>query len=82
MRLKLESMQNDQRRGLKLIVPGSPSSSHNHSNFLPDAGKLIHTRPPISAPHRLETGFSEGDEISSFYDPMVSRLNHWTMSRC
>jgi len=40
-------------------------------NFLPDAGRLLHTRPPIYASHRLETGFQEGDEISSYYDPMV-----------
>ncbi|ORX41002.1 putative Methylcrotonoyl-coenzyme A carboxylase 1 [Kockovaella imperatae] len=44
------------------------------ANFLPDAGRLIHTRPPINAPHRLETGFAEGDEVSSFYDPMIAKL--------
>lgn len=44
------------------------------ANFLPDAGRLIHTRPPISAPHRLETGFQEGDEVSSYYDPMIAKL--------
>ncbi|WWD20725.1 acetyl-CoA carboxylase, biotin carboxylase subunit [Kwoniella shandongensis] len=44
------------------------------SNFLPDAGRLLHTRPPIDTPHRLETGFHEGDEISSYYDPMISKL--------
>jgi 3-methylcrotonyl-CoA carboxylase alpha subunit len=43
-------------------------------NFLPDAGRLIHTRAPIDIPHRLETGFWEGDEISSYYDPMVSPI--------
>ncbi|WVO17309.1 hypothetical protein L204_105001 [Cryptococcus depauperatus] len=44
------------------------------SNFLPDAGKLLHTRAPINTPHRLETGFQEGDEISSHYDPMIAKL--------
>ncbi|WVR08528.1 acetyl-CoA carboxylase, biotin carboxylase subunit [Kwoniella sp. DSM 27419] len=44
------------------------------SNFLPDAGRLVHTRAPVNAPHRLETGFYEGDEISSYYDPMISKL--------
>jgi len=43
-------------------------------NFLPDAGRLIHTRAPVDIPHRLETGFWEGDEISSYYDPMVCPL--------
>lgn len=45
----------------------------NFRNFLPDAGRLIHTRAPVNSPHRLETGFVEGDEVSSYYDPMVSR---------
>ncbi|WWC72587.1 acetyl-CoA carboxylase, biotin carboxylase subunit [Kwoniella pini CBS 10737] len=44
------------------------------SNFLPDAGKLLHTKAPVNVPHRLETGFWEGDEISSYYDPMISKL--------
>ncbi|KAK6906597.1 acetyl-CoA carboxylase, biotin carboxylase subunit [Kwoniella mangroviensis CBS 8507] len=44
------------------------------SNFLPDAGRLLHTKAPVNVPHRLETGFWEGDEISSYYDPMISKL--------
>ncbi|OCF33639.1 acetyl-CoA carboxylase, biotin carboxylase subunit [Kwoniella heveanensis CBS 569] len=44
------------------------------ANFLPDAGRLLHTKAPVNAPHRLETGFFEGDEISSYYDPMISKL--------
>ncbi|WWC92311.1 acetyl-CoA carboxylase, biotin carboxylase subunit [Kwoniella dendrophila CBS 6074] len=44
------------------------------SNFLPDAGKLLHTKAPVNVPHRLETGFWEGDEISSYYDPMIAKL--------
>ncbi|RSH86931.1 hypothetical protein EHS25_003418 [Saitozyma podzolica] len=44
------------------------------ANFLPDAGKLLHTRAPTSAPHRLETGFQEGDDVSSYYDPMIAKL--------
>lgn len=39
---------------------------------MPDAGRLLHIAAPTDAPHRLETGFVEGDEISSYYDPMVS----------
>ncbi|ODO10666.1 hypothetical protein I350_01263 [Cryptococcus amylolentus CBS 6273] len=44
------------------------------SNFLPDAGRLLHARAPINTPHRLETGFTEGDDISSHYDPMIAKL--------
>ena len=42
------------------------------ANFLPDAGRLLHIRAPVDAPNRLETGFQEGDDVSSYYDPMVS----------
>lgn len=44
------------------------------ANFLPDTGRLIHTLAPRSAPHRLDTGFREGDTVSSHYDPMIAKL--------
>ncbi|BEJ15392.1 hypothetical protein CspHIS471_0411590 [Cutaneotrichosporon sp. HIS471] len=44
------------------------------ANFLPDAGRLIHTAAPRDAPHRLDTGFREGDDVSSYYDPMIAKL--------
>eukprot|EP00842_Homolaphlyctis_polyrhiza_P005907 jgi/Hompol1/6317/HPOL_001076-RA len=43
--------------------------------FLPDAGRLIHMRIPDASPSvRIETGVSEGDEVSVNYDPMISKL--------
>lgn len=44
------------------------------ANFLPDAGRLLHTAAPKDAPHRLDTGFREGDDVSSYYDPMIAKL--------
>jgi 3-methylcrotonyl-CoA carboxylase alpha subunit len=42
---------------------------------MPDSGKLIHVRlPPQSTDVRVDAGFVQGDEISSFYDPMISKL--------
>ncbi|KAG9290571.1 hypothetical protein G9A89_020941 [Geosiphon pyriformis] len=45
------------------------------NDFLPDTGLLYHIRtPPTSSNVRLETGFEQGDQISIYYDPMISKL--------
>ena len=44
-------------------------------DFLPAIGTLRHLRfPPASAEVRIETGVREGDSISPFYDPMISKI--------
>ena len=49
------------------MIPGS--------NFTPDSGRLIHLRTPTSTDNvRVDAGFIAGDEISSYYDPMISKL--------
>ena len=42
------------------------------SGFLPSTGRLEHLILPGDA--RIETGVSEGDEVSPFYDPMIAKL--------
>ncbi|KAJ9611478.1 hypothetical protein H2200_004662 [Cladophialophora chaetospira] len=43
--------------------------------FIPDSGKLLHVRlPKESADVRIDSGFVQGDEVSSHYDPMISKL--------
>ncbi|KAI9694377.1 MAG: hypothetical protein M1820_008977 [Bogoriella megaspora] len=43
--------------------------------FIPSTGILTHIRtPPITPTVRLDAGFIQGDEISSHYDPMISKL--------
>ena len=43
--------------------------------FIPDSGRLLHVKlPEASADVRIDTGFVQGDEISSNYDPMISKL--------
>ncbi|GAA5856201.1 hypothetical protein JCM8547_000816 [Rhodosporidiobolus lusitaniae] len=45
------------------------------NNFLPDAGLLLHHRPPASSDTvRVETGFEAGDDVSVNYDPLISKL--------
>ncbi|KAL1958688.1 hypothetical protein VTO42DRAFT_4031 [Malbranchea cinnamomea] len=43
--------------------------------FVPDSGKLIHVRTPRATENvRIDAGFVAGDEVSSHYDPMISKL--------
>lgn len=42
------------------------------NDFQPSPGKVIELRWPQSA--RIETGIDTGDEVTSFYDPMVAKL--------
>jgi len=43
--------------------------------FIPDSGKLLHVRlPPATEDVRIDTGFVEGDTVSSHYDPMIAKL--------
>ncbi|KAL1934018.1 hypothetical protein VTP01DRAFT_6200 [Rhizomucor pusillus] len=50
--------------------------AENPSNhFLPDTGPLYSVRtPPNSEDIRVETGFTQGDQISVHYDPMIAKL--------
>jgi 3-methylcrotonyl-CoA carboxylase alpha subunit len=40
--------------------------------FLPSVGRLDHLVLPDDV--RIETGVQEGDEVSSFYDPMIAKI--------
>lgn len=43
--------------------------------FIPDSGKLLHVRLPVASEDiRIDTGFVEGDTVSSHYDPMIAKL--------
>ena len=43
--------------------------------FIPDSGRLLHVRTPTeSADVRIDSGFVQGDEVSSHYDPMIAKL--------
>lgn len=53
------------------------------NNFLPRSGKIHVLREPIKKEGlvRIDTGVREGDEISIFYDPMISKLIVWGKDR-
>lgn len=60
---------------IKLTTPS------NSSNFLPATGKLQYLSPPTGKNVRVDTGVVQGDEVSIFYDPMISKLIAWGPER-
>ncbi|NJR20122.1 MAG: hypothetical protein HC777_00505 [Hyphomonadaceae bacterium] len=57
-----------------------------YRNFLPSIGRLKRYRPPVEGYFgghqvRNDAGVREGDEISIYYDPMISKLVTWAPTR-
>ncbi|MBP6877254.1 MAG: acetyl/propionyl/methylcrotonyl-CoA carboxylase subunit alpha [Phenylobacterium sp.] len=57
-----------------------------YRGFLPSIGRLVRYSPPQegeagAAKVRNDAGVREGDEISMFYDPMISKLSTWGPDR-
>ena len=53
-----------------------------HNDFLPTAGTLVGLAlPETDTTVRIDTGVIEGDEVSPFYDPMISKLVVWAETR-
>lgn len=51
------------------------------NNFLPSIGKLTKLRSPQGFGVREDRGVDEGNEISVYYDPMISKLIAWSDTR-
>ena len=57
-----------------------------YRGFLPSIGRLVRYYPPEEGAKgdiivRNDAGVREGDEISMFYDPMISKLSTWAPQR-
>jgi propionyl-CoA carboxylase alpha chain len=57
-----------------------------YRGFLPSIGRLVRYNPPQEGRIgeivvRNDAGVREGDEISMFYDPMISKLSTWAPDR-
>jgi len=57
-----------------------------YRGFLPSIGRLVRYSPPAEGATggtvvRNDAGVREGDEISMFYDPMISKLSTWAKTR-
>ena len=52
------------------------------NDFLPASGTLALYREPLPCPdQRIDSGVSEGDSVSPFYDPMLAKLIAWGETR-
>jgi 3-methylcrotonyl-CoA carboxylase alpha subunit len=51
-------------------------------DYLPSVGHISHLRwAPASAGLRQDTGVEQGDEVSTYYDPMLGKIIAWGESR-
>jgi acetyl-CoA carboxylase biotin carboxylase subunit len=51
------------------------------NNFLPSPGQITFLRVPAGPGIRDDGGVAEGDEVSIYYDPMISKLAAWGRTR-
>ena len=56
-------------------------SEDSLNNFLPHTGRISYLRPPDGIGIREDSGVREGDTISIYYDPMISKLIAWGEDR-
>lgn len=52
-----------------------------YNRGLPSTGELLGLRWPEGPGRRFEVGFEAGDEITSFYDPMIAKVIVWDEDR-
>jgi acetyl-CoA carboxylase, biotin carboxylase subunit len=51
------------------------------NSFFPSPGRITHLRVPAGPGIRDDSGVTEGDEVSIYYDPMISKLAAWGRTR-
>ncbi|WP_018151761.1 acetyl/propionyl/methylcrotonyl-CoA carboxylase subunit alpha [Leeia oryzae] len=52
------------------------------AGFLPSTGRLHHLHKPAKHPYiRVDTGVTQGDVITPYYDPMIAKLIVWGQDR-
>ena len=51
------------------------------NNFFPSPGRISFLRVPTGPGIRDDSGVTEGDEVSIFYDPLISKLASWGLTR-
>lgn len=53
----------------------------SESNFMPSTGKITYMKNILSNGMREDTGIEQGNEISVYYDPMISKLVSYGSTR-
>jgi acetyl-CoA carboxylase biotin carboxylase subunit len=56
-------------------------AEESFNNFFPSTGKITYMRSPSGTGIREDKGIEEGNEISLYYDPMISKLISFSSSR-
>lgn len=51
------------------------------NNFAPSTGKIVYIDPSHGPGIREDSGFFQGDTISIYYDPMISKIVAWAPTR-
>jgi hypothetical protein len=51
------------------------------NNFLPSIGRVLRYEEPVGEGVRVDSGITEGSEISVYYDPMISKLIGYAPTR-
>ena len=52
-----------------------------HQQFLPQTGVLYQAQWPQGTSVRVDTGYTTGDEVTPFYDPMLAKIIIWGADR-
>lgn len=52
-----------------------------YNHFLPATGKLAYLKFPHENHVRVDTGVTQGDQVSIYYDPMIAKLIVWGENR-
>ena len=52
-----------------------------YQNFIPSVGTLLKWMPPTGPGLRVDSGVAQGQEISTYYDPMLAKLIAWGPDR-
>jgi propionyl-CoA carboxylase alpha chain len=51
------------------------------NDFLPSTGTIVHLKAPQGGGIREDRGFEEGNEVTVYYDPLLSKLIAWAPTR-
>jgi len=76
----LPQTQNIKRRGF--AVEARLYAEDPAHDYLPSVGRISHLKWADASPGlRQDTGVEQGDEVSSYYDPMLGKIIAWGESR-
>ena len=74
--------QQSELRAVGAAIEARIYAENPYNNFLPATGHIHHLHAPALSPYvRVESAIRSGDDISIYYDPMISKLVCWAEDR-